>query len=101
MLLTEKAAKVMCCPFAINGARENERGELHIYCVTRSCMAWRWLDHEIETVEFYEMGMTPEGDGWSCTLPDAGREVYSIKSMWQRKNPERRGYCGLVGRPEE
>lgn len=67
-------------------------------CIASACMAWRVIDGTIEAVNFEKLGEKPEGDGWVCTIPEADRENFVVKSQWQRKI-EARGYCGLAGRP--
>jgi len=67
-------------------------------CIGSACMAWQWNDPPTERVEAVIMGHRPDGDGWVCELKDEGREKYSVKSIWVRPNPTRRGYCGLAVR---
>lgn len=74
------------------------------FCIGAKCAAWEWHDAEIEcefkyTATESETRQPPSGDGWEAD----GTPVY-IKSSnlwsteWQRKNPERRGFCGLTRR---
>jgi hypothetical protein len=67
-------------------------------CIGSACMAWRWHGEPTEKREFHTVGKRPDGEGWRCTLSDADREGFSLKSRWERDVP-RQGHCGLAGKP--
>jgi hypothetical protein len=108
--MTEQEAKAKWCPFVrliaeterthpMNNREERLDGDRDITnCIGSACMAWRWHTEPTEKREFYTMGKKPDGDGWRCTLSEAGREGFSVKSRWERNVP-REGHCGLAGTP--
>ncbi|HKJ75042.1 MAG TPA: hypothetical protein VKA19_13085 [Alphaproteobacteria bacterium] len=123
MTLTEKEAREKWCPFAreVHGHGGNraaygsgssadiegepgdaeqfgrEMADMHP-CISSDCMAWRWSDPEEEYYSAYvgfQRRTKPEGDNWTDELGSAGGVI-----GWTRPIKNRRGYCGLAGRPE-
>ena len=74
-------------------------------CLRTECAYWRWFDREIEEKN---MGNSiaepnaPEGDGWELVNAYTDHDQapqYRYRSIWWRKRPNRRGYCGAAGKP--
>ena len=103
MVLTEVQAQGLACPSQSDGAKE-------INCEGPLCMAWRWWDAKTrgiivtlpdpppgiddDDVKLFEWIETqkPEGEGWVLSSEDWA---------WIRPSKkERRGYCGLAGKPD-
>ena len=109
MSISEADAKTKWCPFSRvpfgNGTVSGNRGfDGHpsgeeTLCVGADCMAWRWIGPELETADKFKMGERPDGEGWECTLPDAGRDKFENNSRWSRPYPHRDGFCGMAGKP--
>lgn len=107
MFLREEYAKGKWCPPSFNKVADNGHGIAISdpdHCCGSMCMAWRWEDEFIpretrsddtggrERTDSNPMGAKPEGEGWKWDDEDC---------EWYRLHPERRkGYCGLVGKPE-
>ena len=77
MLVTEEEAKKKWCPMyrcsTDNGQlSDNATHSKGGYCCASDCMSWRWWDKE-----------------------------WGIGNNKDVLNPNRRGYCGLSGKPEE
>ncbi|MDR2696271.1 MAG: hypothetical protein LBC79_07845 [Deltaproteobacteria bacterium] len=53
-------------------------------CLASGCMAWRWADKPTKYVLDVPANETPDGE----------------PIMHIAQNTERRGFCGLAGRPE-
>lgn len=104
---TQDEAKTKWCPHARELFSYNEeasynrdaKGIPSTMCIGSGCMMWQHAEAEMQTMNFNTMGGVPEGDGWECVSSDEGRESYMIKSMWERKTPNRRGFCGLACKP--
>ena len=72
-------------------------------CSADECMTgWRWWDGPTEYKDAYGDGgeaAALEDEGWTKGAKVAGQR--RAVHCWSRPNPNRRGYCGLAGRPEE
>lgn len=117
MLMTvEEARNGLECPAT---ARQE-------WCGTARCAAWRWFDKSIlkKTITFlsyHELGTPfwndpekvqeafdkwkpdrPKGEGWCLVDKHVDdEEDFQFEATYERESePERRGYCGLAGKPE-
>lgn len=114
MMVTVEEAKTRWCPFArtgINGSSgavavnrsvepvdRRTDGPYSVYdetrCIGTACLAWRWGAPESEVIET-PTDKPPAGEGWkksSKLMPQHGGEA-----VWERRRPNRRGFCGLSG----
>jgi len=102
MVLTVNEAMQMNCP-------AQSDGELAVKCTGDDCPAWRWWDEKGEIswvlpdpppgvddddLKLFDWINTqkPEGEGWVLSSEDWAW-VLPLKK-------ERRGYCGLAGKPD-
>jgi hypothetical protein len=65
-------------------------------CIGSRCMQWRWFDQVHQIVS---LSIKPQGNGWEDCGPAFASE--GATRCWSRLVPddERRGYCGLAGKP--
>jgi hypothetical protein len=96
MMHTEEEAKDKFCPLT---AFIFATGEVEIItnrkpdcCIASECMMWRWCD-----VAFMYLFSPPEQEGWihDPYFSESGKKV----DRWRRDNVNRKGYCGLGGKP--
>jgi hypothetical protein len=87
---TEKEAAEKWCPhFRGNSAQTGDvavsKGNEEGRCIGSCCMQWRWDGPAVEAYKW-----KPAGEGWQ-----------KDGEFWKRAVPpdERRGYCGLAGKP--
>lgn len=61
-------------------------------CIASQCMMWRWLDDEFEY-----LFSPPEQEGWAHApyYSEGGTKC----DRWGRKNQNRKGFCGIGGKP--
>lgn len=65
-------------------------------CAASGCMHWRWGEPTYED-HTSDQQHKPNGDGWKWTHVATGDSIMG-QHRWRRIS-ERRGYCGLAGRP--
>ena len=114
MLVTELQAKEMWCP-AVRAlcritikehgidvdqvpatANRDSRNAPLGNCIGSRCMWFRWWALETEFVSGDER---PEGDGWvEGTMHSMATSA--VSKAWSRTVGEKRGYCGMAGKPE-
>lgn len=104
MLVTEEEAKTKWCPEVRTGFEGDENRDRewdgsgtepvpeHYACIGSKCMAWRWNDPAVQTVET-ALGQIPAGEGWK---QDAVRGDYG-GLRWSRPIIPRHGFCGKAG----
>lgn len=76
----------------------------HFQCKADGCAQWRWFDPLRDRQPTWsadgKQPDAPEGEGWK-TRGKAHRSALSgeLRQWWERIDPDRRGYCGLAGKP--
>lgn len=99
--MTEQEARTKWCPMARssdNGVSINRTDDLtckpdkDCMCIGSECMTWRWDEGRFETTLERPNPCRME-DGWNKNDTGMGIMEYS------RPNPNRKGYCGLGGKP--
>jgi hypothetical protein len=83
-LLTEAQANAVWCPHS--GPNGYGRTESPNTCSSAACSQWRWGEGKHDSMT----GTISPGPEW--------RSIDLIN--WVRDKPNRRGYCGLAGKPE-
>ena len=99
MTVTEDEARTFACCAAT-------KRSLQMPCIGSTCMAWRWIGAEREQWRgpFLKPGETPQppdnsGQWVLVETPDPVGASLGLRShLWERQ-ANRRGYCGLAGRP--
>ena len=87
MIITEKDAANTTCVVT--------RGhDIKSCCLGSKCMAWRWWFGDSEYIFEYGSLTEPPNNSreWIPALEHPGK--------WASLNNDRRGYCGLAGKPE-
>lgn len=96
MIVTEEEAKTKHCQETFNrGGIYDDRDRT---CLGSACMAWRWNGPiEYEYGAALPIDTIPADPGWA--IYDTFFEADQKKNRWRRMTPNRRGYCGKVGKP--
>jgi len=112
MLLTEKEAAEKWCPHVrfeggfnsgtVDRMNLPADGEAFVpRCIGSGCMAWRNVGATVLTTVTTSFGEPGAGDWTRTGEPFAHADLpHVLCQEWSRPNPERRGYCGLAGKPE-
>lgn len=85
-------------PIAGNSVMHADTGRVDVVrCIGSRCSQWRWFDAFDQTIR---STIQPPGNGWEDCGKAALQSDETIR-VWTRIIPddERRGFCGLAGRP--
>ena len=107
----EQASKFLCPHFpATTVTSQTDEGtettvKEFMPCQANKCSAWRWFaDEQEKTFIYTKKGELPKDheqrllDGWNHT--SHLHKVNTDEHIYRRPDPNRRGYCGLAGKPE-
>ena len=91
MLVTELEAKEMVCPLPRHESTGNG-------CYGSRCMWFRWQDAAFQDRD-YTSGAPPSDDEIQWMEREGFVPIDKAQKYWRRSQPNRRGFCGMAGKP--